>query len=97
VDSSLGEIRLTNSTHEQGPKEENVRNAVKQIEEEQVALDCSWKLLEELLSKVQEDAVARAANESRTRSTEVKFEDYNSGFQAGTINGPISGISFGAK
>ncbi|KAH0545322.1 hypothetical protein FGG08_000621 [Glutinoglossum americanum] len=60
VDSSLGEIHLTNSTHEQGPKEEDVRNVVKQIEEERVALDCSRKLLKELLLKVQEDAVARA-------------------------------------
>jgi hypothetical protein len=33
----------------------------------------------------------------QTGSTTVTFGAQNSGFQAGVINGPISGISFGGK
>jgi len=97
VESTLGEIRLTNSTHEQGQNEEDATNAVKQIEEERTALGCLRKLLEELLSKARQDVIARAASEGQKRSTEVTFGSNNSGFQAGIINGPIGGISFGGK
>jgi DNA-binding transcriptional regulator GbsR (MarR family) len=65
------------------------------VEEELRALSASRKLLAELLSKVQEDAVTKAAAEPG--STTVTFGAQNSGFQAGVINGPISGISFGGK
>jgi membrane-bound lytic murein transglycosylase B len=90
-----GALRDVSLTDEQGQNEEDMRNAVKQIEEERAALGCSQKLLEELLSKTRDDVIARAASESQKRSTEVTFGNNNSGFQAGIINGPISGISFG--
>jgi len=97
VESTLGEVRLTDSTREQGQNEEDITNAVKQIEDERAALGYSRKLLEELLSKAREDVIVRAASESQKRSTNVTFGNNNSGFQAGIINGPISGISFGGK
>jgi hypothetical protein len=97
VESTLGEIYLTGSRHERDQNEEDVTNAVKQIEEERAALGSSRKLLEELLSKAQEDVIARAACESQNRSTRVTFGNNNSGFQIGISNGPISGISFGGK
>jgi hypothetical protein len=97
VESALGEIHLTGSRHERGQNEEDITNAVKQIEEERAALGSSRKLLEELLSKAREDVIARAASESQIRSTQVTFGNNNSGFQIGISNGPISGISFGGK
>jgi len=97
VESTLGEIRLTDSTHEEGQNEEDITNAVKQIEEERAALGCSRKLLEELLSKAREHVIVRAASESQKRSTNVTFGNNNRGFQAGIINGPVSGISIGGK
>lgn len=90
-------MHLTGSRHERGQNEEDITNAVKQIEEERAALGSSRKLLEELLSKAREDVIARAASENQNRSTEVTFGNNNSGFQIGISNGPISGISFGGK
>ncbi|OCK85163.1 hypothetical protein K432DRAFT_343639 [Lepidopterella palustris CBS 459.81] len=95
METALGEIRLTGSAHEEGQNEEDITNAVKQIEEEQVALGGSRTLLEELLSKAREDFIARAASESKKRSTGVTFGNSNSGFQAGVVIGPISGVTFG--
>jgi len=80
VESTLGEICLTDSIYEQGQNEEDVTNAVKQIEEERAALGCSRKLLEELLSKAREDVIARAVNQGQKRLTEVTFGSNNSGF-----------------
>jgi len=97
VESALGEIRLTDSANNQSQDKQDITNAVKQIEEERAALDCSRELLKELLSKAREDVIARAARESQDRSTRVTFGNKNSGFQAGIINGSISGISFGGK
>jgi hypothetical protein len=57
----------------------------------------SRKLLDELLSKSQEEAVAKLATRNQTNSTTVTFGDQNSGFQAGVIHGGVSGISFRGK
>ena len=92
-----GSLRDICLTDEQGQTEEDVRNAVKQIEEERAALGCSRKLLEGLLSKIRDNDIARTASERQKRLTDVTFGNSNSGFQAGIINGPISGISFGGK
>ena len=70
---------------------------VKQIEEEQAALNYLQELLKELLLKAQEDVIVRATRESQDRLTRVIFRNKNSGFQAGIINGSISGISFRGK
>ncbi|KFY17841.1 hypothetical protein V492_00350 [Pseudogymnoascus sp. VKM F-4246] len=60
------------------------------------AVKVSQKLLNKLLSKSQEEAVAKAAG-NLSPSTTVTFSGQNSGFQAGSINGGVSGISFGGK
>lgn len=69
-------------------------NTVKQIEEERNALDMSRKLLEELLSRVSEEAVFKAAREMQSHSTHVTFGNLEKGFQIGTNNGPISNVQF---
>jgi hypothetical protein len=94
VEGALRDICLTDK---QGQNEEDIRNAVKQIKEERATLGYSQKLFEELLLKISDDIIARAANESQQRSTKVIFGNNNSGFQVEIINGPISGISFGGK
>jgi len=71
--------------------------ALRQLEEERKALAASRKLLDELMSKFQEEAVAKAGAENQERLTTMTFGDQNSGFQAGVINGGASGISFGGK
>lgn len=59
-------------------------------------MNASRKLLEELLLKSQEEVVAKAAwNQSDL--TRVTFGNQNSGFQAATINGGVSGINFAGK
>lgn len=93
----LEELNISGDNQVEAKGAENWADALRQIEEERKALNASRKLLGELLSKAQEDAVARAAAERQTRSTTVTFGAQNSGFQAGVINGPISGISFGGK
>lgn len=77
-------------------EDEDKAEALRQFEEERKALDASRKLLDKLLSKSQEEAVAKAVG-NRTPSTTVTFGDHNSGFQAGTITGGVSGITFRGK
>jgi hypothetical protein len=69
VERNLGEIRLRETGRRQGQDEEDVRNAVQQMEEERAALDCLRKLLETLLPKAREDAVVEAASKSQKGST----------------------------
>jgi hypothetical protein len=69
---------------------------LRQLEEGRKAVNASRKLLEELLSKSQEEAVAKAAR-NQSHSTTVTFGNQNSGLQVGTINGGVSGIKFGGK
>ncbi|OBT75869.1 hypothetical protein VF21_04419 [Pseudogymnoascus sp. 05NY08] len=66
---------------------------LQQLEGELKAVKVSQKLLNKLLSKSQEEAVAKAT----LPSTTVTFGDQNSGIQAGIINGGVNGISFGGK
>jgi hypothetical protein len=101
VERNLGEIRLRETGRRQGQDEEDVRNAVQQMEEERAALDCLRKLLETLLPKAREDAVVEAASKSQKRvnhrSTTMTFGSNHNGFQAGIINGGVvSGLNFRA-
>jgi hypothetical protein len=93
----LEELNTASEDQIKAQSTEDMAKALKQIEEELKALSASRNLLGELLSKAQEDAIAKAAAERQTGSTTVTFGTHNSGFQAGVINGPISGISFGGK
>jgi hypothetical protein len=95
VESTLGELQLTGADPEIVQNTEDKDNALMQIEEERTALDSSRKLLQELLSKAQEEVISRAASENRR--TQVTFGNQNAGFQIGINNGSISGISFGGK
>ena len=97
LESRLEELDLSGTDQEETGRVENKAEALGQLQEERKALNASRNLLNELLSKSQEDAVAKAAAESQSRSTTVTFGNSNSGFQAGMINGAVSGISFGGK
>jgi hypothetical protein len=66
---------------------------VRQLEVQLKGVQASQKLLNELLSKSQEKAIAKAAG-TQSGSITVTFGAQNSGFQAGNINGGVSGISF---
>lgn len=97
VESTLGELRLVDAGQEGVQNAEDKDKALEQIQEEQIALDSSRKLLQELLSKAREEVLSRAASDSQNRSTQVTFGNQNAGFQIGISNGSISGISFGGK
>jgi hypothetical protein len=97
VESTLGELRLIDASQEEAQNAEDKDKALKRIKEEQIALDSSRILLQELLSKAREEVVSRAASESQNRLTQVTFGNRNAGVQIGISNGPISGISFGGK
>lgn len=82
---------VRNNTQEDLGTTEDKADARNQAEEERKALDASRKLLDELLVKVQDNCVAKAASMS------VEFGAYNSGLQVGVSNGPMSGMSFGVQ
>jgi len=67
-----------------------------QIDEELKGVKASQKLLNELLSKSQEEAITKAMG-NQTCSITVSFGAQNSGFQTGNINGGVSRINFGGK
>jgi hypothetical protein len=97
LSSRVEELNLKTDDQEQADGTESKTEALRQLEEERKALNASRTLLDELLSKSQEETVAKDAAKDRNGSTIVTFGSQNSGFQAGIINGPISGISFGGK
>ena len=94
VETGLEEVRLDDASEHRIQDSEDVANTVKQMEEERNALDLSRKLLEELLGRVREEAVFKAASEMQTISTHITFGNLERGFQIGTNNGPISCVQF---
>jgi hypothetical protein len=96
LENKLEDMNLSDDDEEAAAPADGKAEALRQLEEERKALDASQKLLDELLSKSQEEAVAKAAG-NQSHSTTVTFGDYNSGFQAWTITGGVSGITFGGK
>jgi hypothetical protein len=96
VENKLEELDLSN--HDEGAtgSRKDKTGVFRQLEEELKAVKASQKLLNELLAKSQEEAVAETAG-NQSSSTTVTFGAQNSGFQAGTINGGVSGINFGGK
>ena len=97
LEDRIEELDVSESGHEEDAGEADKAEALAQLQQARSALETSRKLLEELLSKSQEEAVAKAAEGTATHSTNMTFGNGNSGFQAGAINGAVSGISFGAK
>jgi hypothetical protein len=97
LESKLEELDLSSDDEEAAGHKEGKTEALRQFEEERKAVIASQRLLDELLSKAQEEAVAKAAATNQGSSTTVTFGNQNSGFQAGVINGGVSGINFGGK
>jgi len=96
LENRVEEMNLSDDDKEVATSVEGKTEALRQLEEELEGVKASQKLLNELLSKSQEDAVAKAAG-NQSGSTTVSFGAQNSGFQAGNVNGGVSGISFGGK
>jgi TolA-binding protein len=97
LENKLEELNLSSDDEEvSGPQEGKVE-ALRQLEEERKAAIASRRLLDELLSKAQEEAVAKVAAKNQGNSTTVTFGNQNTGFQAGVINGGVTGTSFGGK
>jgi hypothetical protein len=96
LENKVKEMNLSDDEEEVATPAEGKTDAMRQLEEEVKGLKASQELLQELLSKSQDDAIARAAG-NQSSSTTVTFGAQNSGFQAGNINGGVSGINFGGK
>jgi len=96
LENRVEEMNLSDDDEEVATPAEGKTEALQQLEEELKGVKASQKLLSELLSKSQEEAVAKAAG-SQIGATTVTFGAHNSGFQAGIINGGVSGTSFGGK
>ena len=89
-------INLSDDDEEVATLAEGKTEALRQLAEELEGVKASQKLLSELLSKSQEEAIAKAAG-NQSGLIRVTFGAQNSGFQAGIINGGVSGTSFGGK
>jgi hypothetical protein len=96
LENKLEELNLISDDDDAAGSSEGKTEALRQLEEELKGVKASQKLLNELLSKSQEEAVAKAAG-NQSGSITVTFGAQNSGFQAGNINGGVSGIDFGGK
>ncbi|KAH9208736.1 hypothetical protein DL95DRAFT_311312 [Leptodontidium sp. 2 PMI_412] len=96
LESKVEEMNLSDDDEEVVKPAEGKTEALRQLEEEVNGVKASQKLLNELLPKSQEEAVVKAAG-SQSGSITVTFGDNSSGFNAGIINGGVSGISFGGK
>jgi len=94
LENKLEELNLSSDDDETAGSREGKTEALRQLEEESKGVKASQKLLNELLSKSQEETVAKAAG-NQSGPTTVTFGAQNSGFQAGNINGGVSGITFG--
>jgi TolA-binding protein len=97
LESKLEELNLSSDDEEAAEPKEGKTEALRQLEEERKAAIASRRLLDELLSKAQEEAVAKVAAKNQGNSTTVTFGNQNTGFQAGVINGGVTGTSFGRK
>lgn len=96
AENKLEELSLSSDDEEAAGSGEEKTEAMHQLEEKLRGVKAMQKLLNELLSKSQEEAVEKAAGNQRDSIT-VTFGDQNSGFQAGNISGGVSGINFGRK
>jgi hypothetical protein len=75
----LEELKIADEDQIKADSTENVAEALKQIVEELKALSASRNLLGEMLSKTQEDTIAKAAAERQTGLTTLTFGMHNSG------------------
>jgi hypothetical protein len=97
AEQSLTEMRLAEEDGSGQEDEEDMEGAAWAIEEELAMLRSSQETMRELISSMQAELAERAAGGAGASSTNVSFGPNNSGFQAGTISGPVSGLSFGKR
>lgn len=98
LESRVEELNLSSDDEQEAGPKEGKSEVLQQLEEERKALEASRTLLDELLSKAQEEAVARAAAKSPDSSStvwNVTFGKQNSGQQLGVVNGGVHGTVFG--
>ena len=100
LESRMEELDLSSDDDdEEAATRKGKAEALQQLEEERKALQASRTLLDELLLKAQEEAVAKASAKSPDSSTTVSnltFGDQNSGQQIGVAYGPVN-ASFGGR
>jgi hypothetical protein len=96
VENKLEELNLSSDDDDAAGSSQGKDEVLQQLEEEVKGVKASQKLLNELLSKSQEEAIAKVAG-NETGSITVTFGPQNSGFQAGNINGGVNGMNFGVK
>jgi TolA-binding protein len=92
LESRMEELDLSSDNDEEAATREGKAEALQQLEEERKALEASRSLLDELLSKAQEEAVAKAAAKSPDSSTTVSnmtFGNQNSGQQNSVVYGGV--------
>jgi hypothetical protein len=93
VEKKLEDLNLSSDNDDAAGSSESKAEVLRQFEEELKGVKESQKLLNELLSKLQEEAIAKAVG-NQTGLITVSFGAQNSGFQAGNINGGVSGLNF---
>jgi hypothetical protein len=96
VETKLEELNLSSDDDDVAGFRQGKDEVLRQLEEEVKGVKASQNLLNELLSKSQEEAIAKAAG-NQTSSITVSFGAQNSGFQIGNINGGVSEMNFGGK
>lgn len=96
LENKLGELNISSDDEEAAGFRESKSEASRQVEEGLKAVKASQKLLDELLSKSQKEAVAKAAG-NQSHSITVTFGNQISGFQARTIGGGFSEVNCGGK
>jgi cell shape-determining protein MreC len=102
LESRMEELDLSSDDDdddEEAATRKGKAEALQQLEEERKALEASRTLLDELLSKAQEEAVAKASAkvpDSSTTVSNLTFGDQNSGQQIGVAYGGVN-ASFGGR
>ncbi|RHZ63789.1 uncharacterized protein CDV56_108866 [Aspergillus thermomutatus] len=88
------EIDLVDGTQAAADPETEA-DMLRQLDEEHKTLYISRRLLNELMTRVQESTIVNVVARNENNSTRVTFGSQNSGLQIGVSNGPITGITFG--
>lgn len=96
VENKLEELNLSSDDDDAAGSSQGKDEVLQQLEEEFKGVKALQKLLNELLSKSQKEAIAKVAG-NQTDLITVTFGPQNSGFQAGNINGGVNGMNFGGK
>lgn len=95
--NELKELNINNDDQEAIESTKSKIEILQQLEEERKALSASRKVLDELLSKSKEKAIAKIAIENQSRSITMTFDNQNSNFQVESINDSINEINFEIK